>query len=397
MGLRLLQVVRSLRAEAGGVTTTVRHLTAELRARGDIVQLASLDPADAAEPGVHAFGRHALGYGYAAHFTPWLRAHRGEFDAVLVHGLWQYPGLGTWRALRGTDTPYFVFCHGMIDPWFKRTYPLKHAKKWLYWPWAEYRVLRDAAGVLFTCEEERRLARESFWLYRAREQVVPLGVAEPPPETDAQRDAFRAAVPALGAQPYLLFLGRIHPKKGLEELLRGYAATASGRKDLPALVVAGPCADEAYRRQLQALANGLGLDGRVHWLPMLTGAAKWGALHGCAAFVLVSHQENYGLAVVEALACSRPVLLSDQVNLWREITADGAGCAAPDTTAGVAALLARWLALAPTDRAQMARAARRCYKARFDAVSATAALRTAISGTTAGDRSDASSRNHRSG
>jgi hypothetical protein len=70
----------------------------------------------------------------------------------------------TWRALHGTDIPYFVYPHGMLDPWFKRTYPLKHLKKWTYWPWADYRVLRDARAVLFTTEQERLLARQSFWL-----------------------------------------------------------------------------------------------------------------------------------------------------------------------------------------------------------------------------------------
>ena len=108
-----------------------------------------------------------------------MNLDRAQFDAVIVHGLWQYSSFGVWRALAGTDTPYFVFPHGMLDPWFKRTYPAKHFKKLLYWPWAEYRVLRDAAAVLFTSEEERRLARESFALYRAREVVVNYGTAAP--------------------------------------------------------------------------------------------------------------------------------------------------------------------------------------------------------------------------
>jgi hypothetical protein len=72
---------------------------------------------------------------------------------VIVQGVWQYSSFGVWRALRGTETPYFVFTHGMLDPWFKRTYPLKHIKKLLYWPWGEYRVLRDAAAVLFTSKK----------------------------------------------------------------------------------------------------------------------------------------------------------------------------------------------------------------------------------------------------
>jgi hypothetical protein len=75
---------------------------------------------------------------------------------------------------------------------------------------------------------------------------------------------------------------------------------------------------------------------------MLSGAAKWGALYGCEAFVLPSHQENFGIAVVEALACGKPVLISDQVNIWREIVEDGAGLVEGDAEEGVEKLLRKF-------------------------------------------------------
>jgi hypothetical protein len=81
----------------------------------------------------------------------------------------------------------------------------------------------------------------------------------------------------------------------------------------------------------------------VHAVDMLSGAAKWGALYGCEAFVLPSHQENFGIAVVEALACGKPVLISDQVNIWREIVEDGAGLVEGDTEEGVEKLLRNFL------------------------------------------------------
>ena len=120
-----------------------------------------------------------LGYAFSPRFIPWLRENRSRYDAVIVNGIWQFHSFATWRALRNSSTPYVLFTHGMLDPWFKKQYPLKHLKKWMYWPWAEYRVLRDAQAVLFTCEEERVLARQSFWLYRCNEVVVNFGTPEP--------------------------------------------------------------------------------------------------------------------------------------------------------------------------------------------------------------------------
>ena len=117
-------------------------------------------------------------------------------------------------------------------------------------------------------------------------------------------------------------------------------------------------------RERVATVSAQGLE--VHALDMLEGDAKWGAFHACEAFLLPSHQENFGIAVVEALACGKPVLISDQVNIWREIEADGAALVAPDTLDGTQSLLRRWLALPDAARAAMGQAARRCFETRFE-------------------------------
>src|SRR6185436_3089262 len=191
--MKILHTIRSVNPEGGGVIEAVKQFSRVMELAGHEVSLASLDaPEDARAQGcphrVAALGPGRGNYGASPKFVPWLRRHASEFEAVIVNGLWQQHSFGVWRALRGTGQRYFVFPHGMLDPWFKRTYPLKHLKKWLYWPWAEYRVLRDAAAVLFTCEQERRLARESFWLYRCNELVAPLGIAVPRGESNAQRE-----------------------------------------------------------------------------------------------------------------------------------------------------------------------------------------------------------------
>ena len=320
-------------------------------------------------------------YHYSPRLVPWLRSNRHKYDAVIVDGLWQYGGLAVHRAVAKTATPYFVFGHGMLDPWFKRTYPLKHLKKWLYWPWGEYRVLRDATGVLFTCQAERRLARQSFWLYRCNERVVNFGTPGPgdasPDQQLALRDSFLNRYPALQGKRNLLFLGRVHVKKGPDLLIKAFAKLLerlpTDSRALPHVVMAGPT-DSAYGKEMKELATCLGLDAHVTWTGMLTGDDKWGAFHAADAFVLPSHQENFGIAVAEALACSLPVLISNQVNIWREIIEDSAGYAAADSEEGTLDLLQRWLATPPDDWASMRQQALTCFERRFHIEAAAASL-----------------------
>lgn len=380
--MRLLQLLPSLDPRGGGPAEGVLQSGLIIAGQGHRLDIATLDA-----PGapflrgyplpVHALGPSHTRYRYNARLVPWLRDRARDYDAVIVNGLWQYHGLGAWRALRASGVSYYVFTHGMLDPWFKRTYRLKHLKKWLYWPWAEFRLLRDARGVMFTTEEERRLARESFRLYRARELVVPFGTGTPPQEAAALRERFLAAFPALRGKRLLLFLGRVHPKKGCDLLIDAFARVAADADPALHLVMAGP--DQAgWADTLRQRARQLGIAERTSWTGMLGGDLKWGAFHASEVFVLPSHQENFGIAVAEALGCGVPVLISDKVNIWREVQADGAGLVGPDTLEGTEQLLRRWLACSVAERGRMVGAASRCFRDRFTAEAMSHGLLTLI-------------------
>jgi glycosyltransferase involved in cell wall biosynthesis len=349
--MKILHVIPSVDARSGGPIEGVKQMGATLQAMGHQVEVASLDAPgepwtqDFSLP-LHTLGPSRLGgFRYSAKWVPWLKQHAKDYDAVVVDGLWQYHGFGTWRALHGSGTPYVVFTHGMLDPWFKRTYPLKHLKKWLYWPWSEYRLLRDAATVLFTCEEEKLQARESFWLYKCRETVVPFGTRLPPQDAEPLRARFLAAHPELQGKRLLLFLSRIHEKKGCDLLVDAFCGLAAGHPDLH-LVLVGPD-DAGAVPGFLAQAKEAGLAEQVSWLGMLKGDDKWGAFHACDAFALPSHQENFGIAVAEAMGCSKPVLISNKVNIWREIEAGGGGIVGDDTLEGTRQTLLQWMKLSP--------------------------------------------------
>ena len=367
--MRILQAIASLDPADGGVVEAVQQLGSTLVSAGHSVEIASLDAPDApfmerCSLPVYALGPGATKYGFSAKFRRWLRANHAHYDAVIVNGLWQFHGYATWRALRKSNTPYVVYTHGMLDPWFKKRYPVKHLKKWLYWPWAEHRVLRDAQAVLFTCEEERLLARESFWLYRCNEVVVSLGTSNPMGHAALEIQDFHGQFPGLGDKKLLLFMGRIHPKKGCDLLIEAFARALS-QDPRWHLVIAGP--DQVgWRADLQQRALQAGLDERITWTGMLGGALKWGAIRAANAFILPSHQENFGLAVAESLAAGVPVLISNKVNIWREVEQDQAGLVAEDTLEGTCNLLHSYAGLPEGKALAMRQNARNCFLERFE-------------------------------
>ncbi len=348
----------------------LRHYGRQIQSMGHELQVLTLDDPGAPFVSEYPLPVRAIGpsrgkYAFNPRLTGWLREHAREFNAVLVHGLWQYHGFGAWRALHDSSVPYFVFVHGMLDPWFKKTFPLKHFKKLLYWRWAAYRLLRDARAVLFTSEEECRQARMSFGRYHVREAVVDYGTCSPPGEARQLASAFLSEHPSLQGKRLILFLGRLHPKKGCDLLVEAFSRVVA-QDDSLHVVIAGP--DEiGWERHLRSCALRGGIGERVHFPGMLRADRKWGAFYASEVFVLPSHQENFGIAVAEALGCGLPVLISDKVNIWREIEADGAGFVAPDTLQGTELNLHRWLQLPEPGRLLMRERARGLFERRFTA------------------------------
>jgi glycosyltransferase involved in cell wall biosynthesis len=366
--MRILHVIGSVDPELGGPSEGIAQMGMRLKAQGHCVEVVSLDPPGACVARfplrVCALGPSVLRYGFNTRLVPWLRQHAGTYDIVIVNGIWGYSSFASWLALSKSSTPYVVFTHGMLDPWFKYRYPLKHLKKWMYWPWADYWALRDAAAVIFTCEEERVLARQSFWLYRANERVATYGTSAPQGDPEIQKRAFYNRFPHLEGQRVVLFMGRIHPKKGCDLAIEAFARVLAEYPNWQ-LVMAGP--DQVgWQSQLQLMAERFDLSNRITWAGMVQGDAKWGAFRAAEVLLLPSHQENFGIVVAEALACGVPALISNKVNIWREVESDGAGLVAEDNVAGTANLLRTWAGMSDDQRVLMRHRAKICFDGRFE-------------------------------
>jgi glycosyltransferase involved in cell wall biosynthesis len=355
----ILHLIRTLDPAAGGPVEFLKLICQAHTRMGARVAVVTLDdPAQKWEWPVSVFGcgPGAGSYGYQAGLTAKLRQIVKSFDLMIFHGLWEYSSLAAARVARQRSMPYYVFTHGMLDPWFKRAFPLKHLKKQLYWLLFERGILQRARSVIFTSEGESRLAAKTFWLRsNYRKLIVPLGVRPAEGDRAELRGQFLDRYPHLKGKRFLLFLGRLHPKKGCDLLLEAFSRLHPALD----LVLAGPKSSVEYLEQLRKMAVGL----PVTFTGMLTGPIKSGALVAADALILPSHQENFGMVVAEALSFGLPVLVSEQVNISDVVETFGAGLVEPDTLSGTCALIERWLA---ADGDSMRAAAERCYRDRFE-------------------------------
>jgi glycosyltransferase involved in cell wall biosynthesis len=374
--MNILHVIRTMDPAWGGPVEGLKNIARQAAALGHWLEITCLDAPESPwlkrlDCNVNAIGAGTLGrYGYASSLDTWLAGNIARFDVVIANGIWMYFSSAVRRAALRSRTPYFVFAHGALDPWFKRHYPLKHIKKQVYWSLVERKVLRDATAVLFTTAEELALAQNAFWPYRCNSKVVGYGIADPHLSNGRSKEQFetpdpmRRAFPALGDRPFLLFLARIHEKKGIDLLLQAIARNISSYQDR-AVVIAGPGKD-SYVAELKSMSMQLGLERQLIWTGPLYGKMKWAALREAEAYVLPSHQENFGISVAEALACGVPALVTNKVNIWREIVSEGGGLAENDDVSGICRLLDKWSRLRSEQRTSMRERARRCFLNHFD-------------------------------
>jgi glycosyltransferase involved in cell wall biosynthesis len=367
--MKILHVITSIDPKTGGTAEAVIRSAQIMCQLGHEVEVASIDaPLDGDDVDRFAWKTHRLGPGsigsfnFSKTYQEWLIDNVTRFDAVIVHGLWQHTGFAARSVCNKNKVPYFVFTHGMLDPWFNKTYPLKKLKKMLYWRWGEYRVLRDACSVLFTCEDERLLAKQSFKKYNVNEAVVGLGTIKPTQSREHLRSDLALNRPDWADRPYFLFLSRIQEKKGLDLLVEAYAMLKAEQPEIPDLVIAGPDSQPSYSRSIQ---KNYSQDG-ISWVGSLRGEIKWQALASAEAMTLISHQENFGIVVAESLAVGTPVLISSKVNIWREVNQQHAGFICDDSAHEAYDILKKWCALDADAKKAMQQNAQAVFEAHFD-------------------------------
>lgn len=348
--MKVLHAISGLRQTAGGTVAALVGLASAQRAIGMDVAIAAtfVNPEDDDANKVRAAGIevHQLGpcqdpRSRHPRMRSWIEELARRFEVVHIHGLWEEIQHHAARACQSLRIPYVISPHGMLDPW---SLAQGAWKKKLYIALRLRRNLNRAAAIHFTTDIERELVRP---LGLSTNTIVePIGIDFREFDPLPARGALRRRFPQLGDLPIVIFLGRVHRKKGLDLLIPAFAQL----NDSPAmLVIAGP--DDEYEAEVRRMTSAAGIDKRVVFAGMLRGRERVEALVDSELFVLPSYQENFGIAVVESLAAGIPVIISDQVNIHREISGSGGGAVVPTQVDALANELSRWLGDADLRRA----------------------------------------------
>ncbi len=332
--MRIVHYIEHLRFEDGGPVRAVIDLTEALAAKGHQLTVLAHDVKDApaawatddALPTAHLLPKPARG--------PWLansqlgaaRKLIGEADVLHAHGIWVPAAAQMASVARAQGTPYVISIRGMLDDWCMAQRALK---KKVYLALMGRRFLNNAAMIHLTAQAELEQAKKHF---SAPTTVIPnlmsLDPFEPLPGTAAAESRF-ADLLAPGV-PVLLFLSRVHYKKGIESLLEASASLSSKGVDHRVLI-AGTGEDD-YVRSLHSQRDRIGARD-AHFIGHITGTDKISLYQLADLMVLPTSQENFGFVFFEALAAGTAVLTTKGVDTWPELEASGGGFILPDANA----------------------------------------------------------------
>jgi glycosyltransferase involved in cell wall biosynthesis len=328
----VLHVIPSLDPRDGGPSVALPLMARALAAEGiDIHVVSTMTEADAAVQGVE-FGEAIQRDGYIVRFfrrqtgfykaslplRRWLRAHVRDYDLLHIHAVFSFAPLVAASAARHARVPYILRPLGLLNVWGmeNRRRRLKSLSFYLF----DRPALDNAAAVHFTSEEERDEATRLN--LKSRAVVIPLGIDLECFRVLPPAELFFSTFQAARGRDIVLFLSRLNPKKGLELLLPAFAALIPLHQNAM-LVLAGE-GEEGYVASLKSICADLKIENHVIWTGMLTGTLKLAAFAAAKVFVLPSHSENFGIALLEAMAAKLACVSTEGVALGRHASKEGA-------------------------------------------------------------------------
>lgn len=334
--MKILHVIPSISLLKGGPTAAVLGLCKELARVGNDVTLVTTDEDEGGLLDVPLgipvekygfttlhFHRQTNFYCFSWPLTKWLAENIDNYDFVHVHAVFSYPTIPASLLAHHNKVPYVLTPHGILMAWGRETRKpwLKKASIRL----VEKNILQHASILHYTSERERD--EMPGFARQLKSAVIPLGIDMSPFAHLPPRGWLRSQYKTIGDRPIILFLSRLDPNKGLELLLESFQQIVKQKVDA-VLVIAGDGVPE-YVDSLHRQIRSLSLERNVIFTGFLQGDKKIAALADADLYVLSSRSESFGMAVVEAMACGLPVIISNQIGIHRQVSDAGAGLVVP--------------------------------------------------------------------
>jgi glycosyltransferase involved in cell wall biosynthesis len=323
--MRVLHVIPSVAERSGGPATAIIPMCRALKQEGVEVLLVSTNAGMDHDEGVSEYKgipakffptQMGESFKYSRPLSSWLSSNIERFDVAHIHAVFNHSSIAAAHVCRRAGVPYVVRPLGTLEPW---SMTQKSIRKRVFWQISGKGMLRRAAAIHYTTQAEKLSTERLLGLNHGK--VIALGIEanSATSVTDAKLEQY---FPELANKPYALVMSRLHPKKGLDVLLDAFLSLVQVQKFAHwRLVIAGDGpADHVLK--LKAIA---GSSSQIHFTGWLDGEKKDAVLGRASLLVLPSHQENFGLCVMEALSRSVPVLVSPHVNLAEEIVLANAG------------------------------------------------------------------------
>lgn len=365
--MKFLYIISTLDRSYGGPVEGVKNVTNKLIELNHNVDILTLDnkidrrsefKAKIFNPG-HSFLNYKLNF----KIIIWLLQNKNSYDYIIVNGVWQFHTLASRIALGKGH--YFLYVHGMLDPWFKERYKFKHLKKLIYWFLFERKNLQNSKKVLFTTYNEYLLAAQSFPFFSCNYLITGFGI------NSLKNDNPSSLININSRLHYLLtlnkriflHLGRVDPKKGTDILI-SVAKEMSLIRDDFIFIIAGP--DKLlWSKKIKNKAQSLINKKIVLWCGEIEANEKLFLYNIADAFVLPSHSENFGSVVPEALSCGLPVIISNKVNIYDIIKKSKAGYICSNDHNSLKLKINQFLNLSNSDLNSMKNNASKCFMENF--------------------------------
>ena len=362
---KILRIISSLNPEYGGPPAAIVDSTIALNRIGFKVDIVTHDNKESQfvkikNTTIHNMGPSLLGdYNLNFKFTKWLIQNRSKYDLFIVHGLWQFNTLAARLFLK---KKYYVFVHGQLDPSYKKFF-FNKIKKFIYWNLIEKKNLKDSKFILLTNKKEKDLLNDTYVNTKGlKKKVVDYGILEPKYDTSKVKKIFYKKFKSLKDKDFYIYLGRFHNKKGCEIIMNAVKYFSLRKKPINVLMCGS---NNIYKKYLQKISKDLNIEKNIIWSNFLKNDIKLGALLSSKAMLLPSYGENFGVALVEAMACGIPVLTTNKVNIYNYIIKNNAGYISSPNNVNFIKIINKFENLKKSNITQLKKNAYRCFKNNF--------------------------------